>query len=411
MLVKDANGKAIACNSQDCTGLIDKLWWTPDGRSILILRREGWNGGQTGVLRWEPGATAVHRILLTDDVLRGCLLHKADALICTSENAVTPGHVVEIDLKSGQQHLIYEPNPEFKHLRLGSVTRLTWRNDIGLPAWGDLVLPPDYKPGTKLPLVITQYHSVGFLRGGTGDEYPIQAFAARGFAVLSIERSPAYGSNNPDLHTGDEIMAAGIKNWNERRSLLSTLVTGVKMVLELGFADPTRIGITGLSDGASSTRFALINTRLFAAAAISTCCTDTNSMMNAGGISFADYERAAGYPPTIAHDDAFWAPYSMFLAAKRMDTPLLMQLADREMNLSLETFTALREAGQPVEMYVYPDEYHNKWQPAHRRAIYTRNLDWFSFWLQGRIDPDPAKAAQYARWTEMKAKQETHRSR
>jgi hypothetical protein len=80
-----------------------------------------------------------------------------------------------------------------------------------------------------------------------------------------------------------------------------------------------------------------------------------------------------------------------------------MQLADREMNLSLETFTALREAGQPVEMYVYPDEYHNKWQPVHRQAIYERNLDWFSFWLQGRVDPDPRKTAQYARWTAMRA--------
>jgi hypothetical protein len=51
-----------------------------------------------------------------------------------------------------------------------------------------------------------------------------------------------------------------------------------------------------------------MNTRLFAVAAISTCCTDTNAMMNAGGIVFADAERVAGYPPTIARDEAFWGP-------------------------------------------------------------------------------------------------------
>jgi hypothetical protein len=33
-----------------------------------------------------------------------------------------------------------------------------------------------------------------------------------------------------------------------------------------------------------------------------------------------------------------------------------------------------------------------------------RNLDWFSFWLLGRTDPDPGKHDQYARWTAMKAK-------
>lgn len=403
LVAEDGEGKRIDCAGHDCMGHIYRLWWDEDGRSLIILRREGWNQGQMGLMRWMPDTGAFHRILLTNDVLLGCLPRRK-TLVCNSENATTPRHIVEIDLKSGKQRLVYDPNPEFRSLRLGTVTRLTWSNDIGLPAWGDLVLPPDYKPGTKLPLVIIQYHSNGFLRGGTGDEYPVFAFAARGFAVLSFERPPAYGSDNPDLHDDDEVLKAGIRNWNERRNILSSLVTGVKAVLALGVVDPARIGITGLSDGASATRFALVNTRLFAAAAISTCCADNNAMMNAGGVGFADFERSVGYPPTIARDAGFWAPYSMALSATRMDRPLLMQLADREMTLSLETFTALREAAQPVEMYVYPDEYHNKWQPAHRRAVYDRNLDWFSFWLQGRIDPDPAKVEQYARWEVMKPK-------
>ena len=68
---------------------------------------------------------------------------------------------------------------------------------------------------------------------------------------------------------------------------------------------------------------------------------------------------------------------------------------------ALETFDALREHGQPVEMYVFAGEHHNKWQPRHRAAIYQRNLDWFSYWLQGRVDADPARAEQYRRWKAM----------
>jgi dipeptidyl aminopeptidase/acylaminoacyl peptidase len=230
LLVEDMAGKRIACTAPDCSGRLEGMWWSPDGHSLVILRREGWNGGQMGLLRWVPGAPAFHRILLTDDVLMGCL-PRGEALVCTSENAVTPRRVVEVDLRRGEQRTVYDPNPEFRNLRLGRVTRLTWTNDIGLPAWGDLVLPPDYTPGTRLPMVITQYRSQGFLRGGTGDEYPIHALAARGFAVLSLERPPLYGSNNPEFHTRDEIRAAGIEHWNERRSLLSSLVTGVKAVL------------------------------------------------------------------------------------------------------------------------------------------------------------------------------------
>ena len=92
----------------------------------------------------------------------------------------------------------------------------------------------------------------------------------------------------------------------------------------------------------------------------------------------------------------------MVLNARAMTKPILMQLADEEYLLGLETFTALREAGQPVEMYVFPDEHHIKWQPEHRRAIYERNLDWFRFWLQSHVDPDPVKAAQYVRWSAMR---------
>lgn len=407
LLVTDKSGKTVICSLGSEPGRLVRFWWDGHGKSLLILRREGWRNGQMGLLRWTPGNGMPRRILLTDDVLLGCILGMGSAtgaLVCTSENAVTPRHIVSIDLRGGRQRMVYDPNPEFRALRLGKVERLRWRNDVGLPAWGDLVLPPDYHGEEKLPLVIVQYHSDGFLRGGTGDEVPIHAFAARGFAVLSLELPVSIGTDNPDLHNWEAINAAGIKDWAERKSLFSSTMIGVQMVIARGIVDPKRIGITGLSDGASATRFALVNSRLFAAAAISTCCTDTRSMMINGGIGFADAMRREGYPPSITDHIDFWAPYSMTLAAHRMDRPLLMQLADHELNLSLETFTALREAGQPVDMYVYPDEYHIKWQPAHRQAVYNRNLDWFSFWLQGKEDPSSTKAEEYRRWEEMKRK-------
>src|SRR3546814_5580356 len=35
-----------------------------------------------------------------------------------------------------------------------------------------------------------------------------------------------------------------------------------------------------------------------------------------------------------------------------------------------------------VEMFIFPDEYHVKWQPAHRRATYLRSLDELERWSQ-----------------------------
>ncbi|MET3762994.1 Atxe2 family lasso peptide isopeptidase [Sphingomonas sp. UYEF23] len=393
----DERGQPLACTAEACGSGITGLWWNPSGTALWVLRREGWARGRMALYQWSPASGIVRRMFDTDDVLHGCVTARDD-LVCTRENATTPRRVVRIDPTTGRSQLVFDPNPDFAGIRLGTVQRLTWRNELGLQAWGDLVLPADRHPGETLPMVVVQYHSDGFLRGGTGDEYPIQLFAAHGFAVLSVERPDFVEAAADAARSRYGADALDTRRWAERRSLLSSLVTGVQLALKRAPIDPARVGITGLSDGASTARFALLNTRLFAAAAISTCCTDPKTVMTYGGIAWADAQRKGGYPPATRDDPAFWRPYSLAVNAATMRTPLLMQLADDEYLLGLESFTALREQRQPVELYVFPDEHHIKVQPIHRRAVYERSLDWFDFWLNGHEDPDPGKHDQYARW-------------
>jgi outer membrane receptor protein involved in Fe transport/dipeptidyl aminopeptidase/acylaminoacyl peptidase len=403
LLAETGPGKPVACEAAACSSGLFGVWWDPRGREVRFMRREGWDKEMTALYRWTPGRGAPKAVSKTTDVLLGCLPARAQ-LVCLRETSREPRHLVTVDPMTGAVRRVFDPNPEFARIELGKVERLRWRNDRGLEAWGDLVLPPDYRPGTRLPLVVVQYHSDGFLRGGTGNEYPIFAFAAHGFAVLSLERPAFFAESVPGIATWDAFNAANNKDWAERRSLLSSLLTGVAMVVDRGIADPRRIGITGLSDGASTAYFALINSNVFAAASISSCCVDAQTSMVYAGLAYADQARAWGYPPLTRPDPDFWRPNSLVLNAARLDRPLLMQISDSEMLYALESFSALREQGQPVEMHVFPGEFHFKWQPAHRRAIYRRNLDWFAFWLQGREDPAPAKAAQYRRWETLRSR-------
>lgn len=398
-LVYSKAGDLLECNLKACIGAIAGIWL--DGVDVLFLRREDWARGTLVLYRWRPGTSRVQAILRTDDVLHGCIKVHAE-LICTREASTMPRRIVALDLRTGRQRVMFDPNPQFDGIRLGRVTRLRFRNELGLEAWGDLVLPPGYKPAKKLPLVVVQYHSDGFLRGGTGDEYPIFLFARRGMAVLSMERPATYASAFPQLASWYDINAANQKNWAERRSQLSAVLTGVHEAVALGAIDPAKVGITGLSDGATTVAFGLINARVFAVAAISTCCVEPNTTATYGGPGWAAWLRGMGYPPASGNNILFWRDMSLARNAGKIDTPLLMQLADSEYLLSLEAYGALHELGRPVEMHVFPGEHHTKVQPVHRRAIYERNVDWFDFWLTGRTDPDPAKAAQYARWLELR---------
>src|SRR3546814_20505776 len=64
--------------------------------------------------------------------------------------------------------------------------------------------------------------------------------------------------------------------------------------------------------------------------------------------------------------------------------------------------TALRQSGMPSDLFVFPDEDHIKSQPAHRLAVYRRNLDWFGFWLKDEIQSDPTRRPEVERWQEMR---------
>ncbi len=403
--ISGSQHRPIACSWDACQGTILGLWWQEKPRTLIFLRKEGWNAGSMALYRWKAGGSPPRRILQTDGVISGCVA-AAGGLICNSEEARSPRRVVRIDPGTGRQSLLFDPNPEWSHFQLGRVKRLTWINKFGLPSWGDLVLPFGYRPGTRLPLIITQYTSRGFLRGGTGDEFPVFPFSARGFAVLSLEKPPFYASVLPNIQTFDEANAANQKDWMERQNVLSSLAIGVDKLVEMGVADPKRVGITGLSDGASTVSYALINHPTFAAAAISTCCDGPHTAMTYGGIAWADWQhKVLGFPLDIEDQREFWRPLALSLNARKIDTPLLMQLSDKEFRLGLEAFSALREAGKPVEMHVFPDEYHEKVRPLHRLNSYNRSIDWFAFWLQGKEDPDPEKAEQYRRWEKMRASQ------
>jgi dipeptidyl aminopeptidase/acylaminoacyl peptidase len=399
----DPHGRSIRCDVPACVGKTTGLWWDRSGTVLTVLRHEGWDNENTALYQWNPGVSRMHRILTTLDALQGCV-PAGDNLVCTRENAITPRQVVLLNPVTGGSQTIFDPNPEFRNIALGTVRRPWWRNKHDFEAWGDLVLPPHYRPGTKLPMIVVQYHSRGFLRGGTNNDYPIYLFAAHGFAVLSLERPTVVASLYPKLISLEALNRANYEGWAEHASLLSSLVAGVKAAVATGAIDSSRIGLTGLSDGATLARYALINTHLFRAAAISTCCLEPKTVMTYGGIAWAKFNRKMGFPLATRDDPGFWAPMSIAQNAATMNTPLLMQLADDEYILALEAFEALREHGKPVDLYVFPGEHHGKWQPAHRLAIYQRDLDWFAFWLQGREDPALAKRTQYRRWEAMRAK-------
>jgi len=404
---------AAACENQ----FIQGLWWRGDDE-LIFLRAEGPRGHEdggmdTGLYAWRPADGRLRTILRTRARLLGhwnatgeaqssCAIG-SDRLVCFFEDWTAPRRLVAIDLDSGAIETLHEANPNFANLNFGPAPqRLEFRGTSGRSYYGVLALPPHRRPTERLPLVVITYRCAGFLRGGAGDEYPAYPLAAEGFAVLCLEK--------PD--TSEQAATLDYTAFNrwawqpggEQENFLESLEAAIKNLDDAGIVDPKRVGITGLSRGAQLVGWAITGMPHLAAASAS------GAPGTPGPFAYyllTDEYRKWGLDTfgrgNPANTPEQWRR-SFSPNVERVYTPLLINAADHELMLALQPVIDLRDHGRAVEMFVYPDEFHWKWQPSHRLAIYNRNIDWMKFWLNGAEDPDRAKVTQYARWRAMREK-------
>ncbi len=396
-VMQRADGKRLVCEQPYCIGT-RQMWWSQDGSNLYLRQKTGWGGSQTALLAWKRGRLAPRQVMVTDDVLVGCEMAR-DELVCAREGQTRPRRLVAINPETGHERVLFDPNHDFAQIKLGKSQRFHFRNAFGVESWSDLVLPPDHKPGEKHPLVLVQYFSHGFLRGGVGDEFPIQLLAAKGFAVLSFARP----NLEPKGETERELMASERTDWKDRRSVQSSLELAVDQAIATGAVDRNRMGISGFSEGTSATQWALINSSLFKVAALGACCEDMLSYPLSGGPTFAQTLRDAGYRLLEPGSEAYWKPMSLSLNVDRIDAPILVQTGDSEYEIGLDVAETFTRKNKAFEFYVLEGEPHVKYQPAHRLAIYERSTEWFQFWLMKQMNCDPAKADQYKRWKAMKS--------
>ena len=393
------------CISPLCSGRISAIWSSTASGKLYFQKQTGIGASTTQILEWDFQADTVKRIVATDDLLSECQTMAGEHLVCLRSNAVTPVEIVSIDLISGDLRPVYSPNESIKSRRASEVERVELTNKFGHKTFGYVVLPPNYNNNTTYPLIITQYRARGFLRGATGDEYPIYPLADKGFVVLALEAtdvSPPVGTaTEGELET----LARENLDWFEYRSNVASIDAAISLLTNRGLVDSDRIGISGLSFGAAITQFALFNSEYhFAAAIVSGSSFDPIGYFVGPDLG-RDVLNALGLPFPDESSMEKWKEVSLSLNADKVTTPLLMNISDTEFLFATQTIESFRHHSVPLEAYIFSNSLHLKTSPCHREAIYERNIDWFRFWLQRYEHPEPQKKQQYKRWRKMRAKQ------
>jgi len=387
IVVATPNGGTFRCVDAACVNA-RTLWWSTDGKKLIVQSASGWADSFTRFWSWDISSGRKQILLEVEDRFAGCRPHQSN-LLCAVESAGHPRHIEQINVRTGRRNLVFEPNPQWRSIQKGRVERLQWLNAEGTECFGYLVLPPTTSSARpKLPLVIVGYIAKGFLRGGEGDLFPVFPLASQGYAVLVYNRPP-YPGYDRSVASQAEADRIARKDWRDSENNLSAILSAVDLLAARGTIDPGRVGISGFSDGVEKGSYALIHRgERFKAAAFSACCIDPDSAPL--GPHLAKILLEIGFAPSDYKNGDEVKHYSIAANAHEISVPVLIQTGDREYLATLETEAALRRQGKTVALYIFPDEYHIFWQPAHRRAAYIRNIAWFDRYLLNRETKESA---------------------
>jgi dipeptidyl aminopeptidase/acylaminoacyl peptidase len=379
--------------SSSFSGAIGQYSWAPDGQSIVFGASAR---ARSGVFRMSVASGAVTRLAggdwsgriesISADGRRGV------AVVSTPS---APAEVNLVDLTAGRSTPITHVNAKTAAFALADFKSITWKSKDGLEVEGMLWLPAGYKPGTRLPLLLS-------VHGGPAGAWDLSfrginhVYAGLGWAVLepNVRGSSSYGDtllrgNMKDIGGGD----------------YDDLMTGVDKLVADGVADPDRMAIRGWSYGGILGGWTLTQTTRFKAASL--------------GAMVADW--ASEYAMGFNHDVRLWyiggAPWenadayrrqSSYTHIARVTTPTLLLHGERDttdtIGQSMIYYQGLKDRGVPTRFIRFPREPHGFREPHHVRIRdaeeiswlmkYARGIDWKAPERKDADAPEPKKTTE-----------------
>ena len=317
------------------------------------------------------GSPAILTIDVSDDNQR-VIYTRQDAQRC--EDIWIAG----VDFQNPRQ--LTHVNPVDDTVVMGTGRLINWRSLDGEELNGALLLPANYEPGKRYPLVVWVYggdrggdnvNQFGLVGPGTDN---LQLLATRGYAVLYP---------NVPLQKGTPM-----------QDLAKMVLPGVDRVIDIGIADPERLGVMGHSYGGYCVLALIAQTPRFKAAIASggngNLISTYGTMRHDGstyGLSWAETGQGRMGGTLWEMRDRYIENSPVFYL-DRIQTPLLLlhgQLDNAAPSfLADEIFVGLRRLGKWVMYVKYKGESHAPadWEYTNQVDYWNRIITMFDNFLK-----------------------------
>ena len=360
--------------------------WSPDGESIYVSISNSVTK-QEGFYRVDSRTGEFSKRLEADisinPMLRG-VSHDDELMIYAAENARQELNlwITNRDFTNFRQ--LTHVNPDLERYPAGDARLIDYSTADGKKLQATLLLPVNYQSNVRYPLVVWVYGgsmlSANVNRyGGAGNEhYNLHLFSSRGYAVLLPDTPLTVGTPLQDL--------------------AKTVLPAVDKTIEMGIADPDRLGVMGASYGGYSTLALLVQTVRFKAAVMDVGFGNLSSMYGAmlksgraSGVGWAeDGQGRMGGPPWQFPERYVQNSPAFFL--NKIETPLLISQGGMDVSpfLADEIFVGLRRLGKKVVYVRYENEGHGVEHPSNRIDYWNRILGWFASTLRSVAQQQPS---------------------
>ncbi len=287
-----------------------------------------------------------------------------------------PDEICLLTMKTGKIRQLTKLNRSYVNSRDFKVAEEINFENNGQSLQGWVVKPQDFDLGNKYPLIM-QIH--GGPRGQYGRTFfhEMQALAAAGYVVVYTNPRGSQGY-------GEEFAASIAACWAE--PTMADIMAAVDFLLEQGYIDEKRLGVTGGSYGGYMTNWIVTHTDRFKAACTQRCVSDLSSMFGNSDIGWDLALEFDGPPWKNREVYQKWSPITYI---ENCHTPLLIVHSENDLRCNVEQgdqmFTALKYLGRDVEYLRFPEEFHGlsrHGRPDRRVDRLQAIVDWFDKYLK-----------------------------
>ena len=324
--------------------------------------------------------TAVVR-LMNPPVVVSSLNSGGGHTVLLSGDDTKPTEVYALEGNALRQ-LTHQNDALFAELQVAQTEEVSFKSKDGTEVHGLLTYPLGYLKGTRVPLLLRIH---GGPNGQDQHSFSVerQVFAANGYAVLAVNYRGSSGR-------GQKYSRAIFADWGHYE--VEDLEAGVDHVIQMGVADPDRLGVGGWSYGGILTDYMIATDPRFKGATSGAGTAFTVAFYGTDQyIIQYDYEIGPPWNPKA------WETYQKisypFLHADRIKTPTLFLGGERDFNVPVQggqqMYQALRSLGVDTQLIIYPNENHGITRPSYVRDRYERYLAWYDKYV--KKNPAPVK--------------------